>query len=243
MKFSKIATGLVAIALATVPSFASAQVWTDWTGSLTGGCIPSPGPVSGTLGGNSVSISGPYVGYQTGGGQGCGGLPSNTSYFYQGNNPLSPYGAYTQSGLAAPLMFGLIQFSTTVNNATITFGSAVIDPYIAFVSVGQGGTAVTYDFGNAPVSVLSNNTGYSSYWGGGNYSLSGNKLTGYEFSGVIQLTGTYNSITFSIDKPEYWHGITVGARVASVPEPSTFAIMAVGLVALGLVSRRRRLAE
>lgn len=238
----RIASTAALAAFAFVPATASAQVWTSWTGPVNP-CATSPGTIDGDMGGVSVSVSGQFNGYQLASGATCGGpITANgngTSYYYHQNNLGNPYGAYTQGGLNAPLEFGLIQYNAAVSTATITFGSAVLNPFIAFVSVGQGGVPVTYDFGANTFSVVSHNTGFTSYWGGGTHSVAGNTITGNEFSGVLQFDGAFTSITFSTNNPENWHGITVGAQ-SVVPEPSTYLLMASGLAGILFFTRRRK---
>ena len=120
---------------------------------------------------------------------------------------------------------------------TITFSQAVVDPLIALVSWNNQAPILF----NGPIQVVSSGCGY---WGCGTISASGNTLvTGGEAHGTIRLVGTYTQITFA-DGSENWHGITVGATdVATVtPEPSTFVLLASGLVGVFGVVRRRRAA-
>ncbi|MEP6765330.1 MAG: PEP-CTERM sorting domain-containing protein [Gemmatimonadaceae bacterium] len=233
-------TALVAaVAMLTTSDLASAQTWANWTSGNTGS-----GTMSGTLGSTTIAYSGGLDGYQLSDGitRTAGVTPSsNCSYaFYCLPQP------YTSAGVVKPTNSGFIQYTRTYTG-TITFGTAVTNPLIAFISVGQPGAAVRYDFGGNAFTMLSSNTGNAAAWGPGTYSVAGNVLTGNEFSGVIRLNGTFNSFNYSVLDAENWHGLTVGVQEVGVldsanvvPEPSTYALMGAGLLALGIAAGRRR---
>ncbi len=207
-----------AVALfAATPQLASAQVWTSWNSA-------NAGNVFGTIGATSVVFTGTYDSYEN----------STTGFNYW-----QPNGAYTQNSLIGPTNAGLIRFRGNGGSGTIFFSNAVLNPYIAFNSVGQPGVPVTYDFGTSAFTVLSNNNAGGAFWGPGSFSTSGNVLTGNEFSGVAQFSGVYNSISFRASG-EDWHGFTVGVGSNVVPEPSTYVLMAAGLAGLAVAARRRR---
>jgi hypothetical protein len=114
----------------------------------------------------------------------------------------------------------------------------VVDPVMALLSLGQPNDFfVTYTFDHTPT-LLSSGQGF---WGGCATCLtvSGNSVIGEEGHGVVQFTGVVSEITWTVPTFENWHGFTFGAA-AVVPEPETYALMLVGLAAIGLVARRRK---
>lgn len=225
-----------ACVVAAAPGVAEAQPWANW--SLPSAC--GTDPVSGTLGVSSVQFTGTYSGVQDASGADCPGPISQTAsqgdnYWNRAGNPSGAY-AVTPSNLS------FIQFITNGQGGTITFAQAVIDPYIALISVGQPGLATTLTFSDVFTVVSSNNSVANlAYWdvAPGSFSIgaNGKSLTGNEFSGLLQFKGTFNSLTIATTG-EDWHGFTVG--VAAVPEPSSIALIVGGFAALGLAAQRRR---
>lgn len=207
------------LALLSGTAGAATVSWTDWTATTA----TAPGVV-GTLDvdGTAVDVtfSGAYDVAQTAGG---------TNFW----SPTSPY----LSGLVdnAPPASDIIRLITG-GTATITFSKAVTDPLIGLVSWNGN----TVDFG-VPIEILSFGAGY---WGSGTPILNAGG-TGFfgsgEVHGVIRLPGTYSSISFS-HTSENWHGLTVGVVgiAPAIPEPSTYALLGAGLLAVSLVARRRR---
>jgi hypothetical protein len=216
---SRSALGLAAgLALLSGTAGAATVSWTDWTGvTATAPGVVGTLDVSGTA--VDVNFSGAYSFAQTTGG---------TNYW----SPTAPYisGAVDNAPPAADII-GL----NAGGRATISFSQAVTDPLIALVSWNNN----TVDFG-VPIEVLSFGAGY---WGNGTPVVNG-AGTGFfgsgEVHGVIRLPGTYSSISFT-HTSENWHGLTVGVTgiAPAIPEPSTYALFGVGLVAVMLARRRR----
>jgi PEP-CTERM motif len=224
-----------AVGVLALPALASAQTWANWTAASVSG-----NTMSGMLGSTTISYSGTFDGYQLSDGvtrTGSVGPAGSCGFNFYSCLP----NPYVSSGVGAPTNEGFIQY-TRIHRGTISFGSAVVNPLIAFISVG-GGNSVRYDFLGNSFNVLSNNNaGNPAAWGSGTHSVAGNVLTGTEFSGTIQFIGSFTSISYSVDDAENWHGLTVGVQSVQsvVPEPSTYALMGAGLLALGVAARRRR---
>ncbi len=213
MKIKSLAVTLAAAFIHTVAS--AGPSWIDWTTVNTGTL---------TIGSNEIGVSLE--------GSSPMGL-NNGSYYYNnaatgGIAPTGTYGGYQPADM--------LQVSNP-SFFTLTFSQAIVNPYIALVSVGQGGVPVTYTFGSN-VSVLSSG---SNYWGYSGYTVAGNAFTGKEFNGVLQLQGSFTSMNIAVDQAEYWHGFNVGsAAVSAVPEPESYALMLAGLGLMGAIARRRK---
>lgn len=207
---------LLILALASSASAMAAPVtWTDWT-SVTATAPGAIGVLATTTGNVNVTFSGSYSFVQTG----CG-----TAYWDTG----------TYNGtLNKPLSCDIVALNAG-GNKTISFDTAVVDPYIALMSWNSN----TVTFSDA-FEVVSNGPGY---WGSGTPVLNGDS-TGFvgagEVHAIIRFTGTFSSISFT-DTSENWHGFTVGVagKAAEVPEPSTLALL-MPAVGLALVAARRR---
>jgi hypothetical protein len=216
---------LAAVASASLPSIAATVDWTNWTSAGTQTVAGSAVDGGSTVG---VTFSGDYAFAQI----------NNTGVDYW--LPAVPYiSSAVSNAPASPDIVGL----SAAGTFTITFSQPVVNPLIALVSwnganvtFGGGADQQAYD-----IQYLSSGCGY---WGCGSFgSPTSTSFTGNgELHGVIELQGTYSSITFSDSVAEYWHGLTVGFESiasAPVPEPGNLALMLAGLGTLGIALRRR----
>ena len=213
MKFKSL---VIAASAAFIHTLASAgPSWIDWTSVNTGTLTIGSQVVGVSLAGSTPDL-----------------LDNGTQYYNNGNT----------GGTAVTGTYGGLQPSDMlqVSNAsffTLTFSQAIVNPFIALVSVGQFAVPVSYGF-DSNVSVLSSG---SNKWAYGGYSVAGNTFTGSEFNGVLQLQGSFTSMNIAVGQPEFWHGFNVGsASVSAVPEPETYAMMLAGLGLMGAIARRRK---
>ena len=212
--FPFLVVGFFSILLFAHTAFATS--WIDWSDTSSGQL---------TIGSNTVDVSLTGMAYSL----------IDGDYYY--NN--SDTGYTDVSGTYGGLMpYDVIQERYT-GSVTLDFSEAVVNPYIALVSVGQS-FSVDYSFLNLqnPIDVISYG---DNYWGYGSYSITDNVFSGYEFNGILQLLGTYDSISFDISPNEYWHGFNIGAdSTAPVPEPSTILLLGSGLAGLAFYRRKRK---
>lgn len=216
---------LAVLAGAFVTSASAGTVsWTSWTAQ------PTSTEATGTMTFGAQTITVTY-----------NGEINFTQLNGTGYNYYLPLSTYTSTTVSNAPVSDMISINGNDSVHTITFSSPVTDPVMALVSMGQGGVPTTYNF-NGSFTILSQGPGNA--YGGCNTCLteSGNSLIGTEGDGVIQFNGTFSSITWTGDHPEYWNGFTVGAvsPAASTPEPSTLLLLGAGLAGLVGAIRRKR---
>ena len=206
--------------------------WTTWTSQ------PSSTTVNGTLMVGSTPVS---VGYS--------GEIAFTQLNNTGGNFYQPASTFT----APPIVTNappsdMIAIDGTATTHTITFGTAIVNPIMEIVSLGQPGVGTEYDFSlwaGQSMSILAQ--GPSNAYGGCStcLSLTGSTITGHEGDGIVQFTGTFSSLSWTGANPEYWNGFTFGvtglAGPSSAPEPATWGTLAIALlIGIPLVLRRRK---
>lgn len=169
----------------------------DWTAVSSRTAAGNLGGVTATVTSN-VSMNGPSQSE-------CG-----TNYWTQPRAWSLPYTGGSISN--APTACEQIALDQPVT-VTVTFSAPVERLYMAIVSAGQPGLAVTYDF-DRRFRVDSSGVGYwsgANGWQPGGYTLlAGDKIAMKEFHGVLEFTGPLTSLTFSTTPGEYWHGFTLG---------------------------------
>lgn len=180
-----------------------------------------------------------------------GGQTVNVTYtgeidFAQLNNGNTNFYAPSTTFAGGPTTSDLIAISGTTATHTFTFSTAITDPTMAIVSLGQPGDDVSYNF-DAPFTILSQ--GPSNAYGGCAACLMGSgtkTLTGTEGDGILQFSGTFTSLSWTVTGSEYWNGFTIGATglatsTPGVPEPASWSLCVVALAGLILVLHRKRL--
>lgn len=220
----------VALLGVAMPASAIEIKWTDWVSATTGQVDGTATSLGETI---SVTYSGAYAFAQTG---------TGTDYF-------SPSIPYTDNAVVdnRPPVAEMVALSggDTALTHTLTFSEPVVDPVMAIVSLGQPAQTITYNFGDETFDILSSGTGY---WGGAEpdslFQITPSILTGTEGHGVIQFSGTYSDITWTVPTYEYWHGFTLGFELLEsqtpVPVPAAAWLFGTGLLGLIGITRRDR---
>lgn len=240
---TRVVGAMVAAALLTVATNASAvpYYYTDWTSWNPGG---------GTAAGIITPSSGPAVTVNFDAIAASGG--NGTFLGVTGSGLWSPDSTYQSAQVDnAPGFEGIQLYGTANMTYRVTLSEAIKDPIMAIATLGSGGDSATYVF-DSPFTILSQ--GPSCCWGGTDHSLvqqPGNVLEGWEGSGIIQFIGTYNTFSWTVPNPEYWHGFTFGIRTTErleptppppsngIPEPTSLLLMGIGFAGLGAMRCKR----
>lgn len=175
--------------------------WAAWS-TVTPG---APGSAAGTLSppGGDVQVS--FTGELRNGSQTQSGATNNWL-------PVTTFTSATVQN--PPPDPGMLQLTGSSLTQTITFSAKVRDPVVAVWIVGFGSLGVpsTWTFDAAPL-VLQ--FGPSGSWPTSTLTASGNSITGNEGNGLLQFTGTFTSLSFTVPTPEIFPGFggfTVGIR-------------------------------
>jgi hypothetical protein len=215
-----------------VPLQASTIAWTNWTSAVVNA---TAGSAAGVINAASGSVNISYTGDVE--------SPTQVNATTTGNdywNFPSTYTGGIVSNSPDSLNRDVISFSqgNTVTD-TITFSKSVVNPILAIVSL--NGASMSF---SSPVTVLASGQGF--FGNGTLFVNTPNTLlqsTG-EGNGIVELSGTFSSLTFVHTAPEFWAGFTIGIQYvatdgAAAPEPGTSLLMggALALLIAGAVRR------
>jgi hypothetical protein len=218
---------LVTAAMLAAPALSAQVDWADWTSGTAGANGVATGAFNTTEGPIDIGYSGEMEFIQTGVG---------TNYFSPGQSFVS---ALVDN---APTAAEMIALSTTASK-TLTFSKPVDDLFFAILSLNDNGYQFDQDF-----EIVSAGCGFFGCGGltrvdlgNGQYQV--NSTFG-EPHGVIRFTGAVSEVTWTSLRDEYWNGFTVGtygvAPPPMIPEPSAWAMLALGLAGVAAAARRRR---
>jgi hypothetical protein len=219
-RFALFSTLMIGFSAISAPAAAS-TIWTDWSGATAG----APGTATGSVGGVGVTYSGELDNFVL---NGISPIWFPDSSFIGGTVDTSP------SVVGDDLRLDGVPSSVN----TITFASSVTDPVFAIWSLGRSTSASTFTFDATPTFQAG---GPNSLFGGAPITVAGNVVSGFEGNGVVQFTGSFDSISWT-NTPEFFYAFTVGlngeAPPPPIPEPATLILVGTGSV--GLLTRRWR---
>lgn len=171
---------------------------------------------------------------------------TGTDYFYSFQNvTISPYTSTEVSNTPTASEMIALKYA---GSQTLSFSESVANIVFSYISLNGNGYSFDQDFDILSVGGVDGKA--SGYWGiGTSYkNIIDHGLGNIEYQllgtgephGTIQFKGAFDEVSWNSLSNENWNGFTVGIQGTSqdvfnsVPEPSTLAIFALGLMGLAL---------
>ncbi|TAD87238.1 MAG: hypothetical protein EAY75_06310, partial [Bacteroidetes bacterium] len=142
------------------------------------------------------------------------GTINGINYTYTSSSPILTTTSLDRQSLI-PSIYNVPSNNPTIKNIlvtnnTLTFSSPVLNPVLVFTSIGAGvlgpqGVSVPINFSN-PVTVV---------WSSNVVQNSATQITGTEGLAIVQMTGTYSSISFDYTVAEDYANFNFGANFSS----------------------------